>query len=427
MLIAARFVAFVPIVGLILTTTASPLRAAAMRFRPVAATGNVICLPGEGSCGDTEIILSDGGVSVTLFLEFGGWDRIREGWLLGSLQAALRATSLTSPWGYDLVPVGHPDMGFEGAFQSLKVCGDIFNPSDFDPLAPCATIADCPSGDYCINRPDYVFYGLDNTAVVSTATPNYTWSMASYDCAVDPDGETMFYFGTLLLGVPTGARGTYNVRFVDDSNYTLWQLCVPGLVPGQYLTPGQITVMPGATDCNDNGIPDEFELESGDCDDNGILDDCELDADRDGDGTIDECDGCPDDPRKVEPGFCGCGVDDDADRDGDGTPDCVDQCPDDANKIEPGVCGCGLDEDTDSDGDGIADCYDECPGIDDRIFAPECVDQIPTVSTWGLAILALLLLVSAKVYFGRRVPLGARCQCTDAKARAGEPPVAPDQ
>ncbi len=39
-----------------------------MRFHPVAATGSVICTPGEGACGDTQIILSEGGVTVTLFL-----------------------------------------------------------------------------------------------------------------------------------------------------------------------------------------------------------------------------------------------------------------------------------------------------------------------------------------------------------------------
>ncbi len=50
------------------------------------------------------------------------------------------------------------------------------------------------------------------------------------------------------------------------------------------------------------------------------------------------------------------------DRDGDGTPDCMDGCPDDANKTEPGVCGCGVADD-DSDGDGVADCNDNCPCI----------------------------------------------------------------
>ena len=50
------------------------------------------------------------------------------------------------------------------------------------------------------------------------------------------------------------------------------------------------------------------------------------DPDADGDGAIDACDGCPDDPNKTEPGDCGCGVQDN-DTDGDGIADCIDPCP----------------------------------------------------------------------------------------------------
>ncbi len=84
------------------------------------------------------------------------------------------------------------------------------------------------------------------------------------------------------------------------------------------------------------------------------------DTDSDGDGTPDCNDGCPADPLKIAPGPCGCGVpDSDADADGDGTLDCNDGCPDDAAKTEPGACGCCT-ADTDSDGDGTPDCNDGC-------------------------------------------------------------------
>ncbi|MHC4697805.1 MAG: hypothetical protein ACYTFA_13825, partial [Planctomycetota bacterium] len=61
-----------------------------------------------------------------------------------------------------------------------------------------------------------------------------------------------------------------------------------------------------------------------------------------------------------------------------------------------------VDDHADSDGDGIPDCDDQCPGLDDAIFAPDCVDMIPTVSAWGLVGLALLLLTAGKLAFGRR-------------------------
>ena len=83
------------------------------------------------------------------------------------------------------------------------------------------------------------------------------------------------------------------------------------------------------------------------------------DSDTDNDGKDDTEDGCPNDPDKIQPGICGCGIAE-TDSDKDGTPDCTDKCPNDSNKIEPGTCGCG-EEDRDRDNDGTPDCEDECP------------------------------------------------------------------
>lgn len=82
------------------------------------------------------------------------------------------------------------------------------------------------------------------------------------------------------------------------------------------------------------------------------------------DGSSATCiniDKCPNDDKKIDPGVCGCGnsetdTDNDGtpdckddciyttDRDNDGTLDCNDKCPDDPLKIEPGKCGCGVPE-----------------------------------------------------------------------------------
>ncbi|MBI3757895.1 MAG: thrombospondin type 3 repeat-containing protein [Deltaproteobacteria bacterium] len=72
-------------------------------------------------------------------------------------------------------------------------------------------------------------------------------------------------------------------------------------------------------------------------------------------------DQCPNDPNKIEPGLCGCGVPD-VDSDGDGVLNCLDGCPADPKKTTAGICGCGV-PDTDTDGDGIADCKDNCPTV----------------------------------------------------------------
>ncbi len=65
----------------------------------------------------------------------------------------------------------------------------------------------------------------------------------------------------------------------------------------------------------------------------------------------------------------------------------------------------------DDDGDGIPDCLDTCPGVDDHVFAPCEPDVIPTISSWGLVVLTLVLLAGGKLYFGCRGPharLGGR-------------------
>jgi hypothetical protein len=105
-------------------------------------------------------------------------------------------------------------------------------------------------------------------------------------------------------------------------------------------------------DCNDNCPDDPNKIEPGTCG-CGVAD-----TDSDGDGVADCNDNCPTDPDKTILGECGCGVAD-TDSDGDGTSDCYDLCVNDPNKTDPGICGCGV-VDTDSDGDGTADCIDEC-------------------------------------------------------------------
>jgi hypothetical protein len=81
-------------------------------------------------------------------------------------------------------------------------------------------------------------------------------------------------------------------------------------------------------------------------------------------------DNCPNDPNKIDPGICGCGVAD-IDTDADGIPDCNDGCPADFGKTQPGTCGCGV-IDVDTDNDAIADCIDDCPNDSHKSEAGVC-------------------------------------------------------
>ncbi len=129
---------------------------------------------------------------------------------------------------------------------------------------------------------------------------------------------------------------------------------------------------PDCGDCNLNGIPDGCELAActgdlfcGDCNENGILDGCDIAGGQSFDCNAnrlpDECD------------IASC----------NGDLACSD-C--NTNDILDG-CELASGASTDLDGDGILDKCDD--------FLP-----IPTVSEWGLAILAILLLVAAKLRFG---------------------------
>lgn len=155
-----------------------------------------------------------------------------------------------------------------------------------------------------------------------------------------------------------------------------------------------LKVHPGACGCDvpdddddNDGVPNCFDICPGaddrlDSDSDGIPDchdPCPLAGDSDGDGVDDCLDRCPDDPNKLDPGACGCGVPD-TDANNDGVPDCVgvDLCPSDPNKLNPGICGCGVPDD-DTDGDGLPDCIDPCPtsGDSDGDGVDDCLDRCP--------------------------------------------------
>jgi len=136
---------------------------------------------------------------------------------------------------------------------------------------------------------------------------------------------------------------------------------------------------PPGTPCPDDGSPCTDDV----CDGDGT---CEHPIDEtndpDSDGVCTADDNCPvvASPAQI-------------DQDGDGQGDACDPCP--------------IDNPDDIDGDGVCGSDDLCPGEDDTIdednnTTPDCLENIPAVSDWGLVVLTLLLLTAWKIHFGRR-------------------------
>lgn len=209
-----------------------------------------------------------------------------------------------------------------------------------------------------------------------------------YDITSENAGAHVAYAATM-----NGGQDVYYVYVTADCNRN-------GVADSEDIAGGF------STDCDGNDTPDECDFLLGladDCDGNDVLDECQPDGD--GDMHIDACDNCPltsnadqaDGDGDGDGDLCDpCPVDFANDSDGDGACDSDEECPFDANKLNPGVCGCGV-SDADSDGDGVADCVDQCPNVEDAVYAPGCIGAIPAVSTWGMMVLALLLLVGSKL------------------------------
>jgi hypothetical protein len=169
--------------------------------------------------------------------------------------------------------------------------------------------------------------------------------------------------GTTYL-VRVATSGPANLNAGGGQPYTLtWSL------------PLVDTDLDGTPDCLDGCPNDPLKIAPGICG-CGVAD-----TDTDMDGTPNCNDGCPNDPLKIAPGVCGCGVPD-TDTDMDGTPNCNDGCPNDPLKIAPGQCGCG-NPDTDNDMDGVANCNDGCPNDPLKIAPGQCGCGNPDTDTDG--------------------------------------------
>jgi predicted outer membrane repeat protein len=136
------------------------------------------------------------------------------------------------------------------------------------------------------------------------------------DC--DPILVACSFSGNTAVLFGGGLRSDSGTPVLTDCEFTENQAGSGG---GGIASTNSIPELSGSTVCLNT--PDQISGTYANLDANCVSTEC----DRDEDGTFDCADGCPDDPGKIEPGTCGCGVPE-TDTDADGTPDCTDDCPD---------------------------------------------------------------------------------------------------
>lgn len=259
-----------------------------------------------------------------------------------------------------------------------------------------------------VDEPDEDFYMLDPSSVivfeVVSVDPAFSgWTPGFADRMDAPSDQWSIGsppFDEHLVWHADSTHGSFDAGTVYSMTFRLLDTGPTGYGASEEYTVMFQCAARGAC-CIDGECESEFEDLCGD--EGGVYfgDGTECLGSADGDAVDDRCDNCPN-----------AANDEQADSDGDGAGDVCDGCPMDPAKLSPGLCGCGT-SDADSDGDTVPDCGDQCPGEDDLLDAngnqqPDCTETgaIPTMSEWGLVILALLLLAFAKAQFGREAGQG---------------------
>jgi hypothetical protein len=199
---------------------------------------------------------------------------------------------------------------------------------------------------------------------VHIGSTNYRYTFAAYPQGVPPDLRPT-YMGTLVLDIPATAKGTYTIGF-DDTQTLMLNHNPPGSndIPISALIPAKITVPCGRC-CHGVGGEDvqcEEALSANEC---AALADSVFTADV----------ACPE----------------------NGGPACA-EC------VSNGHCDDGVF----CNGEEICGAHGACepgtPPCGEWEFCEEqpryCAPRIPTVSNWGMVVMALALAVAAKLRYG---------------------------
>ncbi|MFQ5463101.1 MAG: thrombospondin type 3 repeat-containing protein [Phycisphaerae bacterium] len=229
--------------------------------------------------------------------------------------------------------------------------------------------------------------GVDDYALIANSVLG-----VQYVDVTDPRNPSLL----TTLAAPGATRAFFEVqqldRFIDEQGRQLKENSHPNVAT---LTREDIVrILSASIDtCVVGGccLPDGCQaMNNEDCNTLGgtfVADAALCDVDQDADGVADGCDNCPTEPNPNQ-----------LDDDGDGVGNSCDACPQDAAN--------------DPDADGVCTAVDNCPDVfnpdqadfDENGIGDACdaAGAVPTISSWGMVVLALLLLTAAKIRHRRR-------------------------
>ena len=199
-------------------------------LRPVEASGSHTII-------DNRIVLGGGGQTVTLEIRVDDWNPVGD---TGICLDQVTLCDITDP---DPCPLGD-------CFQSNGLLRAYQATIDASGYGGVLTNLDALIDT---NDPEHVFSGLGQLAAVNTATDNYIFGSVLMDSGQAPVSEGVDKCcGTLVIDVPAGAAGSYNIGIVDDLLQTfLRDTDSIGMVP--ITVTGAIVTIACETneDCND--------------------------------------------------------------------------------------------------------------------------------------------------------------------------------